>query len=137
VSVSDIELGSEYQNAYAAYVDGRLERIAIIQMREYNYSSPTGASRPSETFSFRLPSSGSSSAATTVMAVGVQRLMANGSDSITGVTFDGYSYNYELDKGLPALLHNVTRNEALQIAQGGQVTVDVPWSSAVILNLHW
>ena len=30
VSISDIELGSTYQNAYAAYVNGRLERVAII-----------------------------------------------------------------------------------------------------------
>ncbi len=142
VSVSDIELGSEYKSAYAAYVDGRLERIAIIQMREYNYSSTSGSggatpSRPNNTFSFQLPASGSSSAATTVKSVSVQRLMANGSDSITGVTFDGYSYNYEISKGLPSLLHNVTANEVLQTTQAGLVTVEVPWSSAAILNLHW
>ena len=32
VSISDIEQGSIYENVYAAYMDGRLERIAVIQM---------------------------------------------------------------------------------------------------------
>jgi len=55
VSISDLELGNIYQNAYAAYVDGRLERIAIIQMNAYNYTVGTSSPRPSETFSFQLP----------------------------------------------------------------------------------
>ncbi|KAK7887692.1 hypothetical protein LTR67_009594 [Exophiala xenobiotica] len=157
VSISDLELGSPYQNAYAAYVNGRLERVAIIQMRAYNTTTTTtttgtgtgaGASgrgpRPSETFSFQLPPSGTgtgtnkgSTSASVVKSVGVQRLMANGSDAITGITFDGYSYNYELAQGRPVALNNVTRNEVVQIAQNGMVTVDVPWSSAVMLNLHY
>lgn len=133
VSVSDIELGSTYQNAYAAYVNGRLQRVAIIQMREYNTTSGTSGPRPSENFSFKLPSAQN----TNVKGVGVQRLMANGSDAITGITFDGYSYNWELEQGKPVLLQNVTRNEVVKVAQNGDVSVDVPWSSAAILNLEW
>ena len=63
--------------------------------------------------------------------------MANGSNAITGITFDGYSYNYELNEGKPVLLNNVTRNEVLQVAQSEIVTVGVPWSSAAIMNLQW
>ena len=59
--------------------------------------------------------------------------MANGSDAITGITFDGYSYNYELDAGRPVLLRNVTRGETA-IVKNGLVKVDVPASSAVILD---
>ncbi|KIW32189.1 uncharacterized protein PV07_03748 [Cladophialophora immunda] len=138
VSISDLELGSIYQNAYAAYVDGRLERIAVVQMNAYNYTSNGTATakgpRPSETFSFQLPATGTGPA---VKGVSVQRLMANGSDAITGITFDGWSYNYELRQGRPVKLNNVTSGEVLQIAQGGMLAITVPWSSAAILNLQW
>jgi len=60
--------------------------------------------------------------------------MANGSDALSGVTFDGYSYNWELDNGKPVLLQNVTRGETVRVGQGGQMTVEVPSSSAVIIN---
>ena len=130
VSISDIGLGSIYENAYAAYVDDRLERIAVIQMHAYNYTNSSGP-RPSETYSFQLPSG------CAVEGVSAQRLMANGSDAITGVTFDGYSYNYELDNGKPVLLNNVTKGEMLQVDKNGLLEVEVPWSSAVILNVVW
>jgi len=132
VQVSDIELGSTFENAYASYVDGRLTRIAIVQMTEYNSTTTTSnppGPRPTTTYSFQLPSGCGAK------DIGVQRLMANGSDAITGITFDGYSYNYELDKGRPVLLNNVTRGEVLTASQSGLLQVDVPWSSAVILSL--
>ena len=141
VSIADIELGSLYQNAYAAYVDGRLERIAIIQMNAYNSTfngtgeGPTVTSmpRPSETFSFQLPTAHGAF----MKGINVQRLMANGSDAITGITFDGLSYNLELDEGMPVRLNNVTAGEVLQAAQDGTISVTLPWSSAAILNLQW
>lgn len=129
VSISDIELGTTYESAYAAYVDDRIERIAVIQMRAYNYTG-SGGPRPSETYKFQLPEHSKCE------EVGVQRLSANGSDAITGVTFDGLSYNYELDNGKPVLMENVTVGEKLQV-RGGMFEVEVPWSSAVILNLLW
>ena len=130
VSISDIELGSIYEDAYAAYVDDRLERIAIVQMNAYNYTNSTGP-RPSKTYSFQLPHDCG------MKQVGVQRLMANGSDAITGVTFDGYSYNYELDNGKPVLQKNVTRGETLEVGKDGLLEVEVPWSSAAILSMGW
>lgn len=154
VRVSDVELGdrgvgtdaeagssgsgsgsdSIYNTAYAAYVDDRLERIAVIQMREYNYTDTSAAQRPLETFSFQLPTSNTAAGP---KGVHVQRLLANGSNAITGITFDGYSYNYELEAGRPVLLGNVTRDEVLQVSDDGIVEVEVPWSSAAILNLQW
>ena len=127
--IADIELGDIHKNAYAAYVNGRWERVAIVQLQAYNYTNATGP-RPSETLSFQLPKGCSSSGIT------VQRLTANGSDAITGITFDGYSYNYELEQGKPVLLQNVTRDEVLQVGRDGIVSIDVPWSSAAILNIN-
>ena len=141
VSVTDIELDSTYQNAYAAYVNGHLSRIAIIQLNAYNTTfNGSGSStatnltpRPSETFSFQLPVSQTA----VLKGVKVQRLMANGSDAITGITFDGLSYNLEVDGGLPVRLNNVTNGEFLQAAQDETISVTLPWSSAAILNLLW
>jgi hypothetical protein len=129
ISISDIELGSTYENAYAAYVDDRLERIAVIQLHAFNYTG-SSETRPSETYTFQLPEGSKCE------EIGVQRLMANGSDAITGITFDGVSYNYELDNGKPVVMHNVTVGEKLRV-KDGVFEVDVPWSSAVILNVLW
>jgi hypothetical protein len=72
-----------------------------------------------------------------VQELNVQRLMANGSNAITGITYDGVSYNYELDEGRPVKQENVTTGEVLKVGAGGVLEVDVPWSSAVILHLKW
>lgn len=69
------------------------------------------------------------------VSVRVQRLMANGSDAITGVTFDGWSYNWELDNGKPVRLHNVTVGEVVK-SKDGVVTLRVPDSSAALLHLQ-
>lgn len=55
---------------------------------------------------------------------------------MTGVTFDGLSYNYELANGKPVLLGNVTRGEVLRVNEVGLLSVDVPRSSAVILRFR-
>jgi hypothetical protein len=70
----------------------------------------------------------------TTAGASVQRLRANGSDAITGVTFDGWSYNYELDQGLPVRLSNVTIGERLNITND-VVEVTVADSEAVIVTL--
>lgn len=129
-TISDLEQDSTYNSAYAAYVNGQLRRIAVIQMREYNYTDNAEQTRPSETFSFQLPTDSH------VKRIGIQRLMANGSDAITGITFDGYSYNYELNQGKPVLMTNVSRAETLGIGNDGILSIQVPWSSAAVINFY-
>ena len=63
----------------------------------------------------------------------VKRLHANGSDAITGVTWDGWSYNWELEQGKPVKLGNVTVGERVGVV-GGEVTVGVVDSGAVVLE---
>ncbi|KEF59123.1 uncharacterized protein A1O9_03967 [Exophiala aquamarina CBS 119918] len=143
VSVAEIDLAANasiYHSAYAAYLGGRLTRVAVIQMRAYNYSttaedSSTPRQRPIETFEFQLD--GEQAAAAAVKSAVAERLIANGSDAITGVTFGGYSFNHDLDEGRPVLLKNVSASEPVQIQQGGRFAVDVPWSSAVILSFAY
>lgn len=128
VSISEIPLPSIYEAAYAAYVEGTLARVAIINMVEYNYTAAGVTARPSADYSLNVPEGCEN--------ITVQRLYSNGSDAITGITFDRYSYNWELDDGRPVLLSNVTRGESLPISASRQATVGLPYSSAAILNLE-
>ena len=118
----------DYASAYAAYVNGSsLVRIAIVDLREYNATS--GAPRPSSNYTFVLPASLSISDGSEVV---VQRLMAAGSDANTGITWDGWSYAYELNNGQPVKMTNVTTGEKV-VVSGGQVSVNMVHSSAAIL----
>jgi hypothetical protein len=124
VQVVNLPMSSETDAAYAAYVDGTLARIAVINLQEFNY---TGATRPSAKYTFRLPDRSAKS-------LSLQRLMANGSDAVTGISWDGWSYNYELEGGAPVRLHNVTIGETVEVGSRGEVEVELPLSSAAILN---
>ena len=133
-SIANLPLPNDEESAYAAYTDGKLDRIIVINMQEYNatdYNSQyiDNYPRPLEQYSFQLPSSYQGKAS-------VQWLMANGSDAITGCTFDGYSYNYELEEGKPVLLNNVTRGETVVVGDDGSMSVDVPLSSAAIVTFR-
>ncbi|KAH9825387.1 Glycoside hydrolase [Teratosphaeria destructans] len=131
-SIVNLPLPSEQESAYAAYVGGELARLIIVNLQGYNATEYNSAyinnyTRPVEQYTFQLPSC-------MVGSVNLRRLMANGSDAITGVTFDGYSYNYDLGNGLPVLLKNVTRGETAIVGQDGRLKVGVPRSSAVIVD---
>lgn len=131
-SIVNLPLPREEESAYAAYVDGKLDRVIVINMMEYNATAGNPYidhyPRPVEKYEFQLPKGYQGTAE-------VQWLMANGSDAITGVTFDGYSYNWDLDNGLPVLLNNVTRGQTVDV-MGGKVSIDVPKSSAAIITLN-
>lgn len=124
--------GTPYAAAYAAYAHGALARIIAIDLREYNATAGNNLTndypRPLERYAFALPRQYAG------REMLVQRLTANGSDAITGVTFDGYSYNYELEEGRPVRLGNVTVGERVAVGSDGEVAVDVERSSAVILR---
>lgn len=131
-NIVNLPLANEEESAYAAYVDDRLARLIVVNMMEYNatdYNSnyKDNYPRPVERYTFQLPQEMSGQAT-------LLRLMANGSDAITGITFDGYSYNYDLDNGKPVMLNNITRGEKAKIGPNGEISVDVPRSSAVILD---
>ncbi|KAJ5116011.1 hypothetical protein N7456_000359 [Penicillium angulare] len=125
--VVNLPMAEETDAAYAAYVDGQLSRIALINMVEYNYTG-SDETRPVAKYSFLLPG-------TKEKSLSVQRLMANGSDAITGISWDGWSYNYELKGGEPVRLGNVTIGESVSVDSKGVVELKVPYSSGVILNL--
>jgi hypothetical protein len=140
VRVVNLPLSEETEAAYAAYVNGNLARIAVVNLQEYNYTtldsdsdslsdSPSDSTqRPVAKYSFQIP-------ATPAKPLSVQRLMANGSDSITGITWDGWSYNYELQGGEPVRQSNATIGETLSVSKKGVIEIMVPYSSGAIINL--
>ena len=131
-SIANIHLPNEREAAYASYIQNNLAKVLVMNMQEYNttQNNTDDYPRPTYEYELQLPRQCAGQVAS------LQRLMANGSDAITGITFDGYSYNYELEMGMPVLLSNVTRGETLQIDSSGKASVAVPASSAVILNLN-
>ena len=130
-SIVNLPLPNEDESAYAAYVDDKLRRVIVINMMEYNATAGNKFinyyPRPIERYEFQLPKGYHGIAE-------IQRLSANGSDAITGVTFDGYSYNYELNNGIPVLLKNVTRGETVRVGSNGKMYIDIPRSSAAIVR---
>lgn len=125
VQVVNLPMLSEFDTAYAAYVDGKLARLAVINMQEFNYTA--AEPRPSAKYLFQLPD-------VSARSLSLQRLMANGSDAITGISWDGWSYNYELKGGAPVRLDNVTIGETVSVDSKGEVELGLPLSSAAILN---
>ena len=119
----------DFASAYACYVSGsKLVRVAVIDLHEYNVTGT--AQRRHANYTFSIPS------ALNILdgsLVRVQRLLAAGSDVRYGITWDGWSYAYELDHGRPVQMKNVTIDETLRVSES-LVTVELEDSSAVILN---
>ncbi|MCJ1282078.1 hypothetical protein MMC26_001401 [Xylographa opegraphella] len=144
VQIVHIPRESVYEAAYAAYVHGQLTRIAVINLLEFNstqgstavssaqtpQTSPDyasmGSSRPSRTFVIHIP--GIAGKAT------VQRLHAAGSDATTNITFNNTSYDYDRNEGLPVQIGQSESLEALNSADDGSITIEVPDSEAAILS---
>ncbi|CAD6446089.1 4ae85018-d036-41d7-aad9-d3313433e9df [Sclerotinia trifoliorum] len=144
-TIAEIPLTNEMESAYAAYVNGALKRIIIINMHQYNYTI-NGTStllnpdpRPTRKYTITIPtdkaarSSRANAPAALPKSATLRALHANGSDAITGITYDGYSYNYELNNGLPVRLPNVTVGHTVK-AKDGKFTVPVEDSGAVMVD---
>ncbi|CAN8101169.1 unnamed protein product [Discula destructiva] len=143
VSIANIPLSSDAEAAYAAYSVGgsspnTLVRAIVINMHGYNTTvngtglgaTPTPLpSRVVRVYTFDVAGS-----LQTGDRVAVQRLSANGSDAISGISWDGWSYNYELDRGRPVRLNNVTTGEFATVGADGTIVVGVPDSSAAMLS---
>ncbi|KAI1408954.1 glycoside hydrolase family 79 protein [Hypoxylon sp. FL1857] len=135
VPLAGPQVNPETDVAYAAFDENnKLSRILALNMHAYNYTlNGTGSlgslnpvQRPVRGYTFAGVHAESTQAT-------VRRLRANGSDAVTGITWDGYSYNYELDYGKPVKLDNVTTGETLQVVNGS-IHVPVQDSEVIILD---
>ncbi|KAF4855866.1 Beta-glucuronidase [Colletotrichum siamense] len=127
--------GNGAESAYGIYHSGKLAKVAILNMAEYNFTASGNATetelnkakRSNHNFSINLDSSFNGKTAT------VRRLIAPGADSITGITWDGYTFNYDVDNGKAVRVSNVTVGEEVAIS-GGKATLSIADSSAVVLE---
>ena len=130
-AIVNLPLSREREAAYASYVKGKLARVIVVNMNEFNATAGNefvdAYERPVERYSLKLPRGVEG-------CFGLRRLLANGSDAVTGVTFDGFSYDFELDGGFPVRQTNVTSGETVIVGREAVLAIDVPWSSAVIVD---
>ena len=118
--VNNIDLSSEYDSAYAAYENGRLAKLAIIDFHEYN---PTNSSiRPSSIFEV---ASGSFTSAT------LEYFTAPGATFNTSITVAGLSYDYDLAKGRGVKVTNTTQ---IITAERGVFKIPLSYSEAVLVT---
>jgi hypothetical protein len=140
VRVANIPVDGDEQTVYATYTSDQLRRVTVVNLAEYNYTVDGSGDledvnpvpRPSQLVSFHLPDGWDGDRE---WNVGVKRLSANGSDAITGITWDGWSYNWELEKGKPVRMGNVTAGEKVEVVDG-KVSVQVWDSSVVVLEIE-
>lgn len=116
---------SEVEAGYAALVEGRIQKLAIVNLRQWNATE--NEQRPEQRYEFVLPEG--------VTQGLVKRLVAGGTDSYSGVTYGGMSYNLELDDGRPVRLENVTDVEDVPVGKDGRLVITVPDASAAIVRL--
>ncbi|KAI1496008.1 hypothetical protein F5X99DRAFT_425265 [Biscogniauxia marginata] len=128
-SSSSADVDEDVDVAYAAYVDGRLARLMVLNLRAYNYTTGGTAPPPRPVRNYGIDFGGAGGRGTAL----VRRLSANGSDAVTGITWDGISFDYELGGGRPVRLGNVTTGERAEVREGF-VEVGVPDSEAVMLD---
>lgn len=115
----------EEEAAYVAFVDGAAERLAVVNLRLWNATEE--GQRPEKQYEFQTSGG--------VTEGRVKRLIADGSDSYSGVTYGGFSYNLELEEGRPVRLDNVTDVEIVPVGQDGRLVITVPDASAAIVTL--
>lgn len=137
VQVSNLPIADSdgTEATYAIYQAGALSKIVAISLQEYNFTASGVATdsnlntvkRTNTTFTFDVDSSYNGKTAT------IRRLLAPGADSITGITWDGYTFNYEVDNGKATRLTNITYGEDVTVS-GGKISVEVPESSAALLQ---
>ena len=124
--INNINLHSDYYSAYAAYDGGKLTRVLLLNLHEWNPS--TGSDRPKTTFTLRTPRGFKFKYAT------VELMTAPGAASTTNITVAGISYDYGRGRGKPVrigpAIHSVLH------PQDGGVTVDVEASQGIMVTFH-
>lgn len=146
MQIASVPLSTDAEAAYTAYTvptdsseQQELLRAIVINMNTYNTTvdgtglgvAPNITARISRVYTFDVSGVDGLAAGD---QVAVQRLSANGSDAISGITWDGWSYNWELDAGRPVRLANITVGEYVTVSDNGTVAVSVPDSSIALLN---
>ncbi|KAK8048509.1 Glycoside hydrolase family 79 protein [Apiospora phragmitis] len=135
-AVKELDLGvadHPYLSTYAMYdaqQNGKLERVALLNLRLYNGTRTASGQRGVETFRVPVPQG--------VQSIKVRRLHADGGAAAMGydfggaehnVTWAGQQWSHSIDQGKG---HGQVAEDEVKV-QGGVAAVDVPDSEAVIV----
>ncbi|KAH8127697.1 hypothetical protein LI328DRAFT_164691 [Trichoderma asperelloides] len=97
--INNIDLNSDFYSAYAAYEEGRLARVVLLNLHEWNPPSNSQAeaeaeAAPSTAITLSTGRSG-------IKYATVELMTAPGALSETNITVAGISYDYDLAEGKP------------------------------------
>lgn len=131
--INNIDLNSDFYSAYAAYVEGRLARVVLLNLSEWNPPSKSQAeaeaeAAPSTAFTLNTSRSG-------VNYATVELMTAPGALSETNITVAGISYDYDLAEGKPVRVAKQYES-VLRPNSKGDISILVRHSQAVLLTFH-
>lgn len=129
--INNIDLHSDFYSAYAAYEDGRLARVVLLNLHEWN--PPTSdqdetLKAPSTTFTLSTGQRG-------IKYVTVELMTAPGALSETNITVAGLSYDYNLAEGKPVRVAKQYES-VLRPDKKREISVRLRYSQAVLLTFY-
>ncbi|KAM0257125.1 hypothetical protein ACHAQJ_004590 [Trichoderma viride] len=129
--INNIDLNSDFYSAYAAYENGRLARVVLLNLHEWNPPSSSqdeASTAPSTTFTLSTGQHG-------IKYATVELMTAPGALSETNITVAGLSYDYDLAKGKPVRVAKQYES-VLRPNNKGEITVQARDSQAVLLTFY-
>lgn len=131
--INNIDLNSDFYSAYAAYEEGRLARVVLLNLHEWNPPSNSQAeaeaeAAPSTAITLSTGRSG-------IKYATVELMTAPGALSETNITVAGISYDYDLAEGKPVRVAKQYES-VLRPNSKGDISVLVRHSQAVLLTFH-
>ncbi|GAD99181.1 GTP-binding protein GTR2 [Paecilomyces variotii No. 5] len=125
IQIQEVELDLWNFSAYAVYESQKLAKFVIVNLDEWNNTTPYH--RPSREVLLNVPlESGIKSAV-------VERLVGNGANADEGITWGGVSWNYTDGRLVQGGKHSVNQ---LSFDRSGQATLTVSSSEAVLVTLR-
>lgn len=123
LDVQALDIGGEadFDSGYGAYIDGKLQRMAIINLREYDGSA--NQKRGQREYTLQVPRCSRWT---------IQRLTADSARDKSGVTFNGYAYEAE-SMGKPVRVEGRSTNEHVKPNARGVIKVTVANSETVVI----
>ncbi|KAL1856236.1 GTP-binding protein gtr2 [Paecilomyces lecythidis] len=124
IQIQEVELGLWNFSAYAVYGSRKLAKFVLVNLDEWNNTTPYP--RPSQQVLLQVPlESGMKSAV-------VERLVGNGANADEGITWGGVNWNYTDGR----LVQGGKRStDQLSFDRGGQAKLTVSSSEAVLVTL--
>ncbi|CAK7237087.1 GTP-binding protein gtr2 [Sporothrix bragantina] len=129
IQVQEVSLNQWDFSAYAVYNTGKLAKYVVVNLDEWNSTTPYA--RPQKTVTITAPSSSGIHCQHGGMVAKVQRLTAGGASADSGITWGGLTWNYTdgrlAQEGRPAA-------ETIVFDAQGRADLTIASSEAVLVT---